>query len=65
MAKYDGTYACGCNGEINIVGPTKNRQYIYDRHFEKLCPNCYEKKLITDREAANVAAAEKGENIFA
>lgn len=59
MAKYHGTHACGHEGVTNIVGPTKNRQWIADRHFEKLCPECWEKKLIEDRERANAEAAAK------
>lgn len=63
MAWYYGTYACGHEGRTNIVGPTKNRQWIADRRFEGLCPECYEAKLQADREAANAEAAEKAKEM--
>lgn len=59
MAWYYGTYSCGHEGRTNIIGPTKNRQWISDRHFEGLCAECYEAKKIVDREKANTEAAEK------
>jgi len=63
MAWYYGTYSCGHDGRVNIIGPTKNRQWIADRKFEGLCPECWEKKKIEDREKANAAAAEKAEEM--
>jgi hypothetical protein len=45
MAWYYGTYSCGHEGRTNIVGPTKNRQWICDRHFENVCEECYKLKL--------------------
>jgi hypothetical protein len=45
MAWYYGTYTCGHEGRTNIVGPTKNRQWISDRHFENVCEECYKLKL--------------------
>jgi hypothetical protein len=63
MAWYHGTYSCGHDGRTNIIGPTKNRQWISDRHFEKLCPECHEKQLQEQREKANVEAAEKAKEM--
>lgn len=63
MAWYYGTYACGHEGRTNVVGPTKNRQWIADRRFEGLCPECYEAKLQADREAANADAAKKAKEM--
>ena len=63
MAWYYGTYACGHEGRENIVGPTKNRQWIADRKFEGLCYECYQTKLEEEREAANKEAAEKAKEM--
>lgn len=54
---YDGTYSCGHKGRVNISGPTKDRQRKADWHFSGLCPECYEKKIIEDREKENEKAA--------
>jgi hypothetical protein len=59
MAWYYGTHSCGHEGRTNIVGPVKNRQWISDRNFKKMCPECWEKHLIEERERANKEAAEK------
>lgn len=50
MAKYSGTFSCGHDGRVDVIGPTKNRQWIVDRKFEGLCPECYEKHLLEERE---------------
>lgn len=63
MAWYDGTYSCGCEGRTNIIGPTKNREWIRERHFEKLCPECWGKKVIEDREIANKEAKKSAKEM--
>ncbi len=63
MAWYYGTYSCGHEGRTNIIGPTKNRQWIADNHFSKLCPECWEKQKQADREKANKEAAEKAKEM--
>jgi hypothetical protein len=63
MSWYYGTYSCGHEGRVNIVGPTKDRQWKADRHFEGLCPECWEAKKKADREAANVEAAAKAKEM--
>lgn len=63
MAWYYGTYSCGHEGRVNIIGPTKDRQWKVDRHFEKMCPECYEKYLEEEREKANNEAAEKAKEM--
>lgn len=64
MAWYYGTYSCGHDGRENIVGPTKNRQWIADRKFEGLCYECYareeEKKRKKAYEEAMAEAKEMG-----
>jgi hypothetical protein len=59
MAWYNGTYSCGHEGRTNIIGPVKNREWIRERHFEKMCADCYEIHLQKEREKANKEAAEK------
>lgn len=59
MAWYEGTYSCGHEGKTNIVGPTKDRQWKADRHFEGLCPECYEKARQERIEKENADAKEK------
>lgn len=40
MAKYDITYRCGHTGVVNLVGPTKERQYKIDWYQSEECPDC-------------------------
>jgi len=63
MAKYYGTYSCGHEGVTNIIGPTKNREWIKERHFEKLCPDCWEQKRIEEMEKANAEALAKAKEM--
>ncbi len=63
MAWYYGTYSCGHDGKINLVGPTKDRQQKADWHFSGLCPDCYRKKQEEDREAADIEAEKKSEEM--
>lgn len=58
MAWYSGTFACGHDGKINIVGPSKDRQWKADRAFSGLCKECYEAKSIKEKEEKNRAAME-------
>lgn len=63
MAWYYGTYSCGHDGRVNIIGPTKDREWRKERAFEKLCPKCYDKHLIEQRKKANKEAAEKSKEM--
>lgn len=38
MAWYEGTFACGHEGRVNIIGPQKDRGYKKERAFSRLCP---------------------------
>lgn len=58
MAWYYGTFRCEHEGRVNIVGPTKNRQWKADCKFDGLCPECYQKYLEEERKKRNLAAAE-------
>jgi len=57
---YDFNYSCGHSGSINVVGPTKDRQYWVDREASKLCPECYEKQQLADLEETKAKWAERG-----
>lgn len=59
MAWYYGTYSCGHEGRTDITGPVKNRQWIADRRFEGLCPECYQKQKEDGRAKASSESADK------
>ena len=40
MAKYEGTYACGHDGVVNVIGKMSERQRKADYAFSHLCPKC-------------------------
>lgn len=63
MAWYNGTFSCGCEGKVNVIGPQKERQWKIDRAFEKVCPECYEKYLEKERLRKNKEAAEKAKEM--
>lgn len=63
MAWYYGTYSCGHEGRVNIIGPMKEREWKKDREFSKLCPDCWKKHLEEKRERENREAAEKAKEM--
>jgi hypothetical protein len=63
MAWYYGTFRCGHEGRVNIVGPTKNRQYIADGKFDNLCEECGKKAFLEKVEKENAIAAEKSKEM--
>lgn len=63
MAWYYGIFSCGHEGRVNIIGPTKDREWKKERVFEKLCPECYEKYLAEERKKANKEAIKKAEEM--
>lgn len=58
MAWYDGTHACGHEGRVNVVGPTRDREWKVDNHFEKLCLECWEIEKQRKFDEENLKAAE-------
>ncbi|MED5050630.1 hypothetical protein P9850_01935 [Anoxybacillus rupiensis] len=50
MAWYYGTYICGHEGRVNIIGPEKDREWKKEREFSKMCPDCYKVYLQKQRE---------------
>lgn len=63
MSWYYGTYSCGHEGRVNIIGPSKSRQWKADRNFENLCPECYKEQLEKARNKKNEEAAEKSKEM--
>jgi len=63
MAWYYGTYNCGHEGRTNIVGPTKNRDWISEKRFSGLCPECYEKERLEKIEKENAEAIQKSKEL--
>ena len=45
MAWYSGTFYCGHEGYINIIGPLKNREKMREYKFSGLCPACCREAL--------------------
>lgn len=58
MAWYYGTFSCGCEGRVNIIGPSKDREWKKQRAFSKECDKCYREKLEKARELDNKRALE-------
>jgi len=63
MAWYYGTFSCGCEGRVNIIGPVKNRQWIADKKFENLCEECYKKAFLEKLEKEKKEATEKAKEM--
>lgn len=58
MAGYNGTFSCGHEGKVYVIGPQKDRQWKIDRKFAGLCPDCYQRYLEEERNRKNQEAAE-------
>lgn len=58
MAWYTGTYSCGHEGRINVIGPGKDRQWKVDRNFSNKCPECEEIDRLKRIEEINEKAAQ-------
>lgn len=63
MAWYNGTFSCGHEGRVNIIGPTKNREWKKEREFSKMCPECYKKWLEEDRKRKNQEALKEAKEM--
>lgn len=63
MAWYYGTFSCGHEGRVNLIGPTKTREWRAERRFEGLCPECFEKERELEREKENKKAAEESKEM--
>lgn len=58
MAWYYGTFSCGHEGRVNVIGPAKDRQWKVDKRFSGMCDECYEKWLESEKERKNKEALE-------
>lgn len=58
MAWHYGTFSCGHEGRVNIIGPTKDRQWKADKKFSGMCEECYKKYLEQKRAEENKDALE-------
>lgn len=63
IAKYTGTYSCGHEGEVRLIGTHKDRKWKYENEFSKICPKCYREYLQKQREKENEIAAEKAKEL--
>lgn len=63
MAKYFGTFSCGHEGYVNVIGPHKDREWKIDRAFSNMCKECYNKHLEIKREKENAKALENAKEM--
>lgn len=63
MSWYYGTFSCGCEGRVNVIGKEKDRQWKVDRAFSNMCEECYKKYLEEQRAKANAEALEKAKEM--
>lgn len=56
MSWYAGTFYCGHEGYVNIIGPASNREKMKEYKFSGLCPACCKAELIRSRNEKNTAA---------
>jgi len=61
MAWHTGTYRCGHPGRTQIYGPNKDREWQAQKHFERLCPDCW--KAEQEHKAAETAERIKEMNL--
>lgn len=63
MAWYYGTYSCGHDGRVNIVGRVKDREWKKEYEFQKLCPECYRKHKEDEKKRKIKEAQEKSKEM--
>ena len=63
MAWYNGTFSCGHEGRVNVIGKIKDRQWKIDRAFNNMCPECYQKWLQEEHERKNKEALEEAKEM--
>lgn len=44
MAWYNGTFSCGHEGRVNIIGKMSERQWKIDKYFSGVCEECKKKE---------------------
>ena len=64
MAKYEGTYACGHDGVVNVIGKMSERQRKADYAFSHLCSKCAkeekERKIAEENKKSKELSEEYG-----
>ena len=64
MAKYEGTYACGHDAVVNVIGKMRDRQRKIDYAFSHLCPQCAKKEreqqIVEENKNSEVLSKEYG-----
>lgn len=63
MAKYSGTFSCGHEGYVNVIGPARDRQWKIDKAFSGLCEECYKKQREARIVRENTLALEKAKEM--
>lgn len=63
MAWYYGTYSCGHEGRVNVIGPMKDRDWKIEKAFSNLCPECYKKYAEEERKKENEKALTKSRKL--
>ena len=51
---YSGTFSCGHEGKVNIIGKAKDREWKIERAFSNMCPDCYKKWLEEEHQRKNI-----------
>lgn len=59
MAWYYGEFSCGHEGRVNIVGPTKDREWKKENEFSKMCSECKEADRLRTIDIYNERAAQQ------
>ena len=63
MAWYYGTFKCGHEGRVNVIGPVKDRERKVEYLFSRVCEDCYKKQIQEKREKDNQQAAEESKEM--
>jgi hypothetical protein len=63
MAWYYETFACGCDGRVNVIGKEKDRQWKIDNKFSQLCLECWTKKRQEEIKAENEKSAQEAKEL--
>lgn len=61
--KYDGTYACGHTGTIDVFGKNDYREWKIKNEFSGFCPECRKEKLEKERAEALEKAKKQAEEM--
>ena len=60
---YSGTFSCGHEGKVNIIGKAKDREWKIERAFSNMCPDCYKKWLEEEHQRKNKEAMEEAKEM--